>query len=162
MRRHLNLYLSMKNRLFRTILAMTGIFLAIVIYAQTGPEDAVLGKWLNEDRDAHIQIYKENGKFYGKIVWLREPIDTLTGKPKLDDKNGDESLQSRPVMGLILLKDFVYDGNGEWEDGTIYDPKNGKTYDCYMHFGDDNSLKIRGYIGISWIGRNTYWTRVVE
>lgn len=149
----------MKNNLIKSALTMFGLIAFVALNAQD-PADAILGKWLNEDQDAHIQIYKESGKYYGKIVWLKEPIDEVTGKPKLDDENDDEALQSRPVMGLVILNDFIYDGDGEWEDGTIYDPKNGKTYDCYMNFGEDKSLKIRGYIGISWIGRNTYWTKV--
>jgi uncharacterized protein (DUF2147 family) len=133
---------------------------AVPAMAQNIPADKILGKWLNEDKDAHVEVYKESGKYYGKIVWLLNPIDTLTGKPKVDDKNSDETLQTRPVMGLVILKDFIFDGEDEWEDGTIYDPKNGKTYDCYMEFDETGILKIRGYIGISWIGRTTYWTRV--
>ncbi|MFO7615524.1 MAG: DUF2147 domain-containing protein [Bacteroidales bacterium] len=144
----------------KTILTFCGLLLATLAIGQAKNADAILGTWLNEDRDAHVGIYKENGKYFGKIVWLKDPIDEVTGKPKLDDENSDPELRKRPVMGLVLLKDFVYDGDGEWEDGTIYDPKNGKTYSCYMSFGDENTLKIRGYIGISWIGRNTYWTRV--
>ena len=140
--------------------ALAGIFLVMTPFTQAQSADAIIGKWLNEDQDAHIQIYLENSKYYGKIVWLKEPNEPETGLPKLDDENEDESLRTRPVMGLILLKDFIYDGDGEWEDGTIYDPKNGSTYDCYMRLDDQGVLKIRGYIGISWIGRNTYWTRV--
>ena len=146
--------------MIRIALSLAGMFLAIFTFAQSPLADDIVGKWLNEDQDAHVQIYKENGKFYGKIVWLKEPNEPATGLPKLDDDNEDESLRSRPVMGLVMLKDFIYDGDGEWEDGTIYDPKNGKTYDCYMNFDENGVLKIRGYIGISWIGRNTYWTRV--
>jgi uncharacterized protein (DUF2147 family) len=146
--------------MLRIALSLAGMFLAIFTFAQSQSADDIIGKWLNEDKDAHVQIYKENGKFYGKIVWLNEPNEPATGLPKLDDDNEDESLRSRPVMGLVMLKDFIYDGDGEWEDGTIYDPKNGKTYDCYMNFDENGVLKIRGYIGISWIGRNTYWTRV--
>ena len=150
----------MKKSLLKVAFTLAGMFLVIFSYAQTTAADAILGKWLNEDKDAHIQIYKENGKYFGKIVWLNEPNEPDTGLPKLDDENEDESLRSRPIMGLVLLKDFIYDGDGEWEDGTIYDPKNGKTYDCYINFDENGILKIRGYIGISWIGRNTYWTRV--
>jgi uncharacterized protein (DUF2147 family) len=150
----------MMKTFLKPILTLASLFLVMITYAQAPSADAILGKWLNEDKDAHIQIYKENNKYYGKIVWLNEPNEPATGLPKVDDDNEDESLRSRPVMGLILLKDFVYDGEGEWEDGTIYDPKNGKTYDCYMNFDENGVLKIRGYIGFSWIGRNTYWTRV--
>ncbi len=149
----------MKKYFFKFFFVLSGILLVMISYSQP-QADVILGKWLNEDRDAHIEIYREAGKYFGKIVWLEEPIDELTGKPKLDDENDDESLRSRPVMGLVILKDFVFDGDEEWEDGTIYDPKNGSTYDCYIRFGDENTLRIRGYIGISLIGRNTYWTRV--
>ena len=141
---------------------LTGILAVVLlpVMAQSYSADAILGKWLNEDQDAHIQVYKENAQYYGKIVWLKDPIDEVTGKPKVDDENPDEALQDRPIIGLVILKDFIFDGDDEWEDGTIYDPKNGKTYSCYMKLDEEGVLKIRGYIGISWIGRNSYWTRV--
>ncbi len=135
------------------------------VQAQEVKGDDILGVWLNEDKDAHIQIYKEGDKYFGKIIWLKEPIDPDTGKPKVDDKNEDESLQNRPIMGLLLLTDFVFDGDDEWEDGEIYDPKSGNTYSCYMEFPDEDNkdyLKIRGYIGFSLLGRTTYWTRVKD
>jgi len=118
--------------------------------------DKVLGKWLNEEKDAKVEIYKQGDKYYGKIVWLKNP-NNESGTPKLDKENPDESLKSRPIKGLIMLKDFVYDDE-EWEDGEIYDPKSGKTYSCYMEFEDDGKLKIKGYIGVKWVGRTTYWT----
>lgn len=129
--------------------------------AQEVQADDILGLWLNEDKDAHVEIYKNDNKYYGKLVWLREPNDEETGEPKLDDENQDESLRSRPVLGLLLLRDFEFDGDDEWEDGRIYDPKNGKDYKCYMEFNDSkDDLKVRGYIGFSMLGRTTYWTRV--
>jgi uncharacterized protein (DUF2147 family) len=57
-----------------------------------------------------------------------------------------------------LLSGFKFDGK-IWEDGTIYDPKNGKTYSCIIKSKGPNILDIRGYIGISIIGRTTTWTR---
>ncbi len=124
------------------------------INAQEVQGDDIIGVWLNEDKDAHVEIYKDGAVYFGKIIWLKEPIDELTGKPKLDDDNEDESLRDRPVMGLNLLKDFTFDGDDEWEDGSIYDPKNGKTYSCFMEFKDDSkkTLKVRGFIGFSLIG----------
>lgn len=128
--------------------------------AQDYKADDVMGVWMNEDKDAHIEIYKEKGKFFGKIVWLKNPIDEETGKPKVDDENPEEALQDRPIMGLVMLKDFEFDGDDEWEDGTIYDPKKGSTYSCYMEMKSQEKMKIRGYIGVSLLGRTTYWTRV--
>lgn len=152
--------MNMKRPIQQLILTVVMVMAVLPLAAQKYSGDAILGKWMNEDRDANVEVYKEAGKYFGKIVWLKDPIDEVTGKPKVDDENGDVSLQNRPIMGLVILKDFVFDGDEEWEDGTIYDPKNGKTYDCYMEIDEEGILKIRGYIGFSWIGRSTYWTRV--
>jgi uncharacterized protein (DUF2147 family) len=114
--------------------------------------------WYNEEKTAKIQIYKAtDGKFYGKIVWLKIPDQD--GKPKVDVHNPDKSKQNDPIMGLLLLKGFNKDGEKEYSDGTIYDPKNGKTYKCKITNKGDQ-LDVRGFIGFSWIGRTTVWTKV--
>ena len=149
----------MKKSRIKSLLSFVIILFTGNLFAQEHSESDVLGIWFNEEKDAKIEVYKENGKFYGKIVWLEEPIDPETGKPKLDDENPDEEMQMRPVMGLLLVWNFVYDDDGVWEDGKIYDPKSGNTYSCYMKLQSMNELKVRGFIGISIIGRTTYWTR---
>jgi uncharacterized protein (DUF2147 family) len=89
-------------------------------------------------------------------------MDKTTGKPRTDNLNPDPKMKNAPLIGLVVLKDFSYNGEDEWKGGTIYDPKNGKTYSCYVKFDDSpNKLKIRGYIGVSLLGRTTYWTRTV-
>jgi len=143
------------------IVSFASLLISGMISAQAINSDDILGVWLNEDKDAHVEIYKKRDKYFGKIVWLKFPIDEETGKPKVDDENPDEELRDQPVLGLVLLEDFVFDRD-EWDSGSIYDPKNGKTYDCYMELKDYDNLKIRGYIGISLLGRTTYWTRVKE
>jgi uncharacterized protein (DUF2147 family) len=62
-------------------------------------------------------------------------------------------------MGMVLMKDFEYDAKNVWDDGEIYDPKSGKTYSCKMTLIDPDRLEVRGYIGISLIGRTDNWTR---
>ena len=122
--------------------------------------DKVIGFWLTDEGESQVEIFKKsNGKYYGKIVWLEEPNEN--GKPKVDDDNPVVSLQNRPILGLELLKGFSYDSEDkEWENGTIYDPDSGKTYDCYMWFEGSNNLKIKGYVmGMRFIGRKTTWTR---
>ena len=81
-----------------------------------------------------------------------------------DFRVNDESLRDVPLLGLNMLKDFVYDAeSGEWTDGTIYDPEKGKTYNCVMKLGEGgNKLDVRGYIGIPALGRTTQWVRVTE
>jgi uncharacterized protein (DUF2147 family) len=124
--------------------------------AQTGADD-VLGVWQTHgDKPAKIQIYKNGDRYYGKIGFLEFPLDN--GKPLLDKNNPDAGKQTRPILGLVILTGFRFDTD-EWTDGDIYDPEKGKTYSCTMTLKDKNTLKVRGYIGISLIGRTEVWTR---
>jgi uncharacterized protein (DUF2147 family) len=130
-----------------------GCYFSGNLYAQANP-DALLGIWFNEEKDAKIKVYKENGKFYGKIVWHK----TGDGISAYDEHNPDPELQKRKKVGLVILTDFEFH-NGQWEDGEIYDPKKGKTYSCVIKLEKDGSLNVRGFIGFSLIGRTTYWTK---
>lgn len=78
----------------------------------------------------------------------------------MDENNPDANLKNQPVIGLHILKDFVFDGEDEWNSGTVYDPDNGKTYKCYMQLETPDKLKVRGYIGFSLLGRTEYWKRL--
>ncbi|MCC7298339.1 MAG: DUF2147 domain-containing protein [Bacteroidia bacterium] len=151
----------------RSIICLVGLTLGLTAFTTLKPFDAeadkIQGTWLNQEGTAHVQIFKAAngqfaGKYYGKIVWLKEPNEN--GKPKVDKENPIASKKTKPLMGLMLLNDFSYDSDEkEWSGGTIYDPKNGKTYSCYITM-DGNKLNVRGYIGISIIGRTAVWTRV--
>lgn len=135
---------------------MALFFATATIYAQSA--DAILGKWLNSSGEANINIYKTGNKYNGKIVWLKTP-NNEQGKAKTDIHNPDANLRGRALLGLEMLKGFSFD-DGEWVDGSIYDPKTGKTYSCKMTLKGNNKLSVRGYIGISLIGRTDVWTRV--
>lgn len=121
--------------------------------------DVVIGTWLTASGKAKVQIYQEGDKYYGKIVWLKIPTYE-DGKPKTDKNNPDKAKQSEPLLGLNMLKNFEFDDD-EWEDGTIYDPENGKTYSCTIKYRD-GKLDLRGYIGISLIGRTQTWYKVSD
>ena len=130
--------------------------------------DGILGLWNTEPEDhgyARIEVTKENERYDGRIVWLSEPDyraddkGGMGGKPKVDRENPDSELRGRPIVGIRLLADFEYTGKGQWRRGTIYDPKNGKTYKCNIKLQDDDTLKVRGYIGMSLLGRTTTWKR---
>jgi uncharacterized protein (DUF2147 family) len=126
--------------------------------------DAVVGIWVTEEEDARIEIYREGDRFDGKIVWIENPTYTAdedpvrAGQPRTDDDNPDPELRGQPILGMRLLHGFEYKGDRKWEGGRIYDPENGKTYKCKMRL-EDGVLKIRGYVGISLLGRTTEWRR---
>lgn len=130
------------------------ILFSQTLFAQSS--DAIVGTWFNTEKDAKVEIFKEGNKYHGKIVWLQEPREN--NKPKTDKNNSDKSKRDRPIMGMRLLNDFQYK-NGTWEDGTIYDPKNGKTYSSTIKKKNNNTLEVRGYVGISLIGRTVEWTK---
>jgi uncharacterized protein (DUF2147 family) len=132
---------------------------AVAAFAQT-EADAIVGVWESGNGKARIKIDKANDKFNGRIVWLREPNDEA-GKPKLDKNNPEEALRSKPLLGYSMLKGFSYQGEKKWEDGTIYDPESGSTYSCTITMTDENTLDVRGYIGVSLFGRTDVWKRVV-
>ncbi|MBW7913802.1 MAG: DUF2147 domain-containing protein [Taibaiella sp.] len=140
----------------RYMMLVTALLLHVAGFAQ----DPIEGLWYNEEKTAKIKIYKaKSDKFYGKIDWLKEPVKD--GKTRTDEKNPDKDKRNEPLLGLVVLKGFEKSGKHEYEDGTIYDPKNGKTYSCIItHKGD--KLDVRGYVGFSWIGRTAVWTRVQE
>jgi len=148
-------YLPMKAALL-----IFTIFLAIPGFSQDKKNpDAVLGTWLTGEGHGMVEIYKNAEKYQGKIVWLKEPLDTNTGKPKTDINHPDKAQHQRPILGLINLWGFSYNGKDKWENGHVYDPKNGKDYKCVMSLKDPNTLEVRGYVGITLIGRTDVWKR---
>ena len=98
-------------------------------------------------------IYQENGKLYGKITKLLLPED----QGKLCENCRGEN-KNKPIVGLVIVNDLEK-VDGEWEEGTIMDPKSGKVYDCYISLEDQNTLKVRGYLGFSILGRTQTWIR---
>jgi uncharacterized protein (DUF2147 family) len=146
----------MKSLLFICSLFLTASF----SIAQVSEQDRLLGIWEPSNGKARVKIEKIGEKYYGKIVWLREPNDPNTGQPKVDKNNPDVSLRTVPLKGYRLLKDFKYLGKDQWDSGTIYDPENGSTYKCIIKMSDNNTLDIRGYIGVEALGRTDVWKRL--
>lgn len=142
----------------RFILLFLAQLLSLAIFAQT-ESDAILGVWESGSGKARVKIDKAGEKFTGRIVWLREPNND-EGKPKTDKNNPDEKLRSTPLLGYRMLRDFQYKGDKTWEEGTIYDPENGSTYSCTIKMTDENTLDVRGFIGVSLFGRTDVWKRV--
>lgn len=146
------------KKILLAILAVTtiGIFAS---FAQTNNADAIIGFWKTGDGKAIVEIFKQADKYSGKIIWLAEPNDPETNKPKVDKKNEDEKLRTRPILGMVNLRDFKFIKNKLWEDGKIYDPKSGEDYSCTIKLINENTIEVRGYVGISLFGRTDTWKR---
>jgi uncharacterized protein (DUF2147 family) len=118
---------------------------------------SAVGFWRNDD--ATFEIFDNQGKLSGKIVALKE-AQTSEGKQKLDIHNPDPSKRERPIVGLVFMSGFSRKSDVRWEDGTIYDPKTGNTYSGSMELEGPETIKVRGFVGISLMGRTDVWIRV--
>ncbi|MCB5258998.1 MAG: DUF2147 domain-containing protein [Candidatus Cloacimonetes bacterium] len=146
----------MKHILFTILI----ICLAIPAFAQVA--ERINGVWYNGEKSSKIEIIRlEDGSFSGKIVWLREPNDA-NEKAKTDSKNPDNKLRKRPLIGLEVLTGLKYNGNNKYSKGKIYDPKSGKTYSAKAELVNNNTLSLRGFIGIALAGRTDTWIRTTK
>ena len=136
-------------------LLLLSIFIASFSYSQSYN---IEGDWYTENNDAIIKIYKNGNTLSGKITWMKTPNDE-NGNPKTDPENPDEKLKSRKRLGMIMMYNFSYDEEEQWDDGEIYDPESGNTYSGIITMTSKNKLDLRGYVGISWFGRTSQWTR---
>ena len=133
--------------------------------------DELLGEWYTEDNESKVLVEKRGKKYYGTIIWLSEPRyelgDVEAGVIKHDRHNRDKGLRARPIIGITVLTDFAFNVKKKtWSGGKIYDPENGKQYKCVLRIGSKasdgstQSLNVRGFVGISALGRTTVWSRV--
>ena len=140
----------MKKIIFSTILMLFPLMSA---FAQD-----VLGRWKLEDGTAIVEVYKNGDSCNGMIVWLANPTEA-DGTPAVDNNNPDKVLRSRQLIGLNMLSGLKKNGT-EYSGGSIYDPGNGKTYNCSMKVEGD-ILKVRGSLDKKGlIGRTMDWYRV--
>lgn len=119
---------------------------------------SIFGKWENKNEetgkvDSVIEVYEKDGKAFAKIVEITDPNRQEAVCDKCSGKN-----KNKPILGMNILTGLEQDGD-EWSGGKILDPKNGKTYKCFIKLEGAGKLKIRGYIGFALIGRTAYWYR---
>ena len=131
--------------------ALAMLFTVSFAKSDAGAADKIIGVYWSPKKDAKIEIYKKGDRYFGKSIWTENKTEDL--------KNPDPSLRKREILGTDLFTNFIYK-DGTYEDGKIYDPESGKTYDCKMSFNGEN-LKVRGYIGISLFGRTEIFERVM-
>lgn len=119
--------------------------------------DLIVGYWFTENDRSVVEVWKTGNTYNGKILWVRDSLDEA-GKPKLDKNNSNEALRKKPIIGLQILSNLKFQ-NGEWVDGSIYDPENGNNYSCKAYL-NGSKLDLRGYImGMPFLGRTTQWRK---
>jgi len=132
------------------------IFLAAPAFGSPDPGD-IFGAWLTQGGSAKLEIYPCGDKACGRVTWLKQPNyvdsnDGPVGMKKVDRKNPDPALRNRPIVGMRVMEGLSLEGEW-WRNGSCYDPQSGNTYQCKMQLTSPSELRLRGFIGISLIGR---------
>lgn len=141
---------------------MKNYFLTFLFVAVAGIFSAqaqVTGKWKTIDDETGeaksiVEIYEQDGKIYGKVVEILNPA-----KKKATCVNCKGADKNKPIEGLVIIRGLEKDGS-EYTDGDILDPSKGKLYSCTIKLDGKDKLDVRGYMGISLLGRSQTWTRV--
>jgi uncharacterized protein (DUF2147 family) len=156
---HGSLIAKLKHQNMRKIkIALSLILMTAMVTVASAQKDQFCKVWYNQEKDGKLEVYQVGNTYEAKIVWLKEPNEN--GKPKVDKNNPDDKLKTRPVIGLVILKGLykTKDDPNYYDGGKVYDPKNGKTYDCHLTI-KGNTAELRGYVlGMSFLGRTSVWT----
>lgn len=131
-------------------------FLATSFMASAqGKADDIVGTYQTEGGKAKVTISKQGNKYIGTLIWTRRG-------DILDSKNPDKGEAQKKLTGKVILRDLAFDEDDEYKGGKIYDPESGKTYSCKATRERNGNLKMRGFIGVSLLGRTTEWTRIKQ
>ena len=144
-------------RRLRIVALWIGFLISCAVIAENSM-GSIEGIWLSADGTGWIEIEVGPDGPIGRIAG--SPDDPDKERPSdVDELNPDPALRQRPLMGLTIMEGFTAGGDGKWKNGKIYDPNSGKTYKCKLTQIDSDTLELRGYIGISLLGRTEKWTR---
>ncbi len=147
----------------------TALFVILVLAIANAPlfsqnvlEKEITGYWFTPEKDCIAEIYLENDRLYGKLEWFKVEVDE-NGDPIKDEKNPNEKLRNKPLLKKVFLINFKRTEKPEkWKGGKIYNPNDGRSYKGEITHEGNDTLIVRGYIGISLLGKNSIWTRVPE
>lgn len=119
------------------------------------PPESILGEWCTQKEEnrppARVRFVRaQDGTYMGILSWSSEP--------RKDVNNKDPKLRERSVVGIVLMWNLRYD-DGEYVGGYVYNPEDGGTYRMHAEVLSPESLKVRGYLGISLFGQTKMWSR---
>ena len=116
-----------------------------------------LGTWLAGDKKGKIHIVNCGGALCGNLIWLAEPNDPETNKPKTDNKNADVGKRERPLIGIPIVLSMKLSGADKW-DGQVYNSRDGQTYAGSFTLTGANTAELKGCVAVVLCKSET-WTR---
>jgi uncharacterized protein (DUF2147 family) len=142
---------------------MTILRIAAVAFAVLGLTDVAsadpIGTWMTENGRSRIRIADCGGALCGTIVWLKEPNDPETGKPKTDKNNADSGKRGRPLIGVPIVISMKPNGASKWS-GPVYNAEDGKTYSGNLTEQGPDAVRLEGCAMGGLICKGQNWTRV--
>jgi len=136
--------------------------IAVALLALAGSEGALAadptGVWLTQTGGSRIRVADCGGALCGTIIWLKEPNDPDTGKPKTDKNNSDASKRDRPLLGVQIVLGMKPAGADKWT-GQVYNAEDGKTYSGNLTFSGGNSLQLQGCALGGLVCKGQTWTK---
>jgi uncharacterized protein (DUF2147 family) len=115
------------------------------------------GTWLSQDGATKVRLSDCGSKLCGTVVWLNQPIDSATGKPKTDKHNPDPGKRARPLLGLQVVNGLAASGPDKWS-GNIYNADDGQTYQASFKVQSANTAKVEGCV-LTLLCKDHTWTR---
>jgi len=118
-----------------------------------------LGTWSTANNESQVRLANCGGALCGTLVWLKEPIDPATGRPKTDKHNADASKQSRPVLGVQIVLGMRPNGTPDQWSGEVYNASDGRTYSGSFTMTGPNTAELKGCVLGGLICKSQTWTR---
>ena len=140
------------------VLYFAAAALATASFSKTATAADALGTWYTGDKGSQVRIVNCGAALCGNLVWLKEPNDPATGRPKTDKNNADPSKQGRPLLGVPIVLGMKPSGAGQWS-GEVYNASDGKTYSGSFTLTGPNSADLKGCV-LSILCKSQTWTRV--
>lgn len=124
------------------------------------PGDELLGEWWTEDNEGRVSFARyKDGTYRGTTTCCSNHEDAADS-PLIDRHNPDPKLRNRSTVGIVLIWNLHFQGDGDFTDGHVYNPRDGKTYRMKIHVVDRGTIEVRGYMGIPLLGQTQVWKRV--
>lgn len=148
------------NKTFLTIVLLAQLVFVRVAKAED-PAVKILGKWISDEKNLIVEVYKLGNKYNAKILWFR-PVDAKTKVvyKTHDVHNPDVKLRTRKIVGIDVVQNLVYNENThQWVDGLIYDATLGRQWSAFAYLSPKEALIVKGYWHFKFLSKTLVFTK---
>ncbi len=128
----------------------------------TSEDQKILGKWMSEEKNVMVNVYKQGEEFKAKVIWFDDSDDpSRPMKTRCDTHNPNKELRLKKILGMDVLKNLKYNPKtNRWEDGVIYDANSGKHWSSVVYFNKKGLLEVKGFWKFEFLCKTIAFQRV--